>query len=190
VKNESNPNHTFRRIRRLAFTSGPNALKRTSVQRCDGRETSLPPAALDSNSGCPHVKTTTYCRQVAVLEWFPDHASRWTEGLKPPHCPRRLTASNSITNSCRFLLSSCLPDQIPAPSARPGPEPPAWYNYPARLTTPFGGELDSTGWVEGQVACRGWSAGHVKSRPKCYLPRVISHWLPNNRRLGLRALAG
>ena len=30
----------------------------------------------------------------------------------------------------------------------------------------FGGELDSTGQFEVQVACRGWSAGHVKSRPK------------------------
>jgi hypothetical protein len=29
----------------------------------------------------------------------------------------------------------------------------------------FGGELDSTGQVEVQVARRGWSAGHVKSRP-------------------------
>jgi hypothetical protein len=28
----------------------------------------------------------------------------------------------------------------------------------------FGGELDSTGQVEVQVAGRGWSAGHVKSR--------------------------
>lgn len=30
----------------------------------------------------------------------------------------------------------------------------------------FGGELDSTGQFEVRVACRGWSAGHVKSRPK------------------------
>jgi hypothetical protein len=30
----------------------------------------------------------------------------------------------------------------------------------------LGGELDSTGQSEVQVACRGWSAGHVKSRPK------------------------
>jgi hypothetical protein len=29
----------------------------------------------------------------------------------------------------------------------------------------LGGELDSTGQFEVQVACRGWSAGHVKSRP-------------------------
>ena len=28
-----------------------------------------------------------------------------------------------------------------------------------------GGELGSTGQFEVQVACRGWSAGHVKSRP-------------------------
>ena len=29
----------------------------------------------------------------------------------------------------------------------------------------FGGELDSTGQIKVCVACRGWSAGHVKSRP-------------------------
>jgi len=29
----------------------------------------------------------------------------------------------------------------------------------------FGGVLVSTGWQEVQIACRGWSAGHVKSRP-------------------------
>jgi hypothetical protein len=29
-----------------------------------------------------------------------------------------------------------------------------------------GGELGSTGLDEVSVACRGWSAGHVKSRPK------------------------
>ncbi len=27
----------------------------------------------------------------------------------------------------------------------------------------FGGDLDSTGCWEVRVACRGWSAGHVKS---------------------------
>jgi len=33
----------------------------------------------------------------------------------------------------------------------------------------IGGELDSTGQLEALAACRGWSAGHVKSRPpiKC-----------------------
>ncbi len=29
-----------------------------------------------------------------------------------------------------------------------------------------GGELGSTGQLEVLVACRGWSVGHVKSRPK------------------------
>ena len=33
------------------------------------------------------------------------------------------------------------------------------------LTTIHGGVPVSTGWQEVQIACRGWSAGHVKSRP-------------------------
>ncbi len=39
--------------------------------------------------------------------------------------------------------------------------PPCTYTYEVSL----GGELDSTGQVEVQVAYRGWSAGHAKSRP-------------------------
>jgi len=34
-----------------------------------------------------------------------------------------------------------------------------------RLAGPDGGVPVSTGWQEARIACRGWSAGHVKSRP-------------------------
>ena len=43
-------------------------------------------------------------------------------------------------------------------------------------TISFGGVLVSTGWQEVQIACRGWSAGHVKSRPQLQLPKLSFLW--------------
>jgi len=40
-----------------------------------------------------------------------------------------------------------------------------------------GGVLVSTGWQEVQIACRGWSAGHDKSRPQLQLPKLSFLWL-------------
>ena len=39
-----------------------------------------------------------------------------------------------------------------------------------------GGVLVSTGLQEVQIACRGWSAGHAKSRPQLQLPKLSFLW--------------
>ena len=40
----------------------------------------------------------------------------------------------------------------------------------------YGGVLVSTGLQEVQIACRGWSAGHAKSRPQLQLPKLSFLW--------------